>query len=136
MTDTIASSQSEQLPFFKDYYSQDDIRPGDKVSVLWYYFPRAGDEFKLERGDMLEIVGLWDDGWGTAVRLDERAENFEFNKAYGGQSIFPSSEIKAFPVSSSHRSSSNCLLTMTISARVRVSTSALEENNRRRHFRL
>ena len=54
--------QSEQLPYFKDYYSSDDIHPGDKVSTLWAYSPRAPDEFELVRGDMLKVVGIWDDG--------------------------------------------------------------------------
>ena len=56
------SPQSEQLPFFKDYYSSDDIHPGDKVATLWAYSPRAPDEFELERGDMIKVVGIWDDG--------------------------------------------------------------------------
>jgi hypothetical protein len=53
---------SEQLPYFRDYYSNEDIHPGDKVSVLWAYAPRAPDEFELDRGDMLKVVGIWDDG--------------------------------------------------------------------------
>ncbi|KAL2260758.1 hypothetical protein VTK26DRAFT_5150 [Humicola hyalothermophila] len=73
----VASQQSEQLPFFKDYYSQDDIHPGDRVAVLWAYQPRAADEFALERGDMLKVVGIWDDGWATGVFVDERVEQWE-----------------------------------------------------------
>lgn len=63
-------------PFFKDYYSQDDIHLADKVAVLWAYQPRAPDEFALERGDMLKVVGIWDDGWATGVMLDERADEW------------------------------------------------------------
>jgi hypothetical protein len=73
----VASGQSEQLPFFKDYYSSDDIHPNDKVSVLWAYQPRAGDEFELERGDMLKVVGIWDDGWATGIRINQRAEEYD-----------------------------------------------------------
>lgn len=73
----MASQQSEQLPFFKDYYSQDDIHPADKVAVLWAYQPRAADEFSLERGDMIKVVGIWDDGWATGIMLDERADDWE-----------------------------------------------------------
>ncbi|KFY23556.1 hypothetical protein V493_05808 [Pseudogymnoascus sp. VKM F-4281 (FW-2241)] len=73
----IASQQSEQLAYFKDYYSQDEIHPGDKVSTLWAYQPRAGDEFMLERGDMLKVVGIWDDGWATGVIVDDRAEEWD-----------------------------------------------------------
>lgn len=65
--------QSEQLLSFKDYYSVDEIHPGDKVAVLWAYQPRATDEFALERGDMLKVAGIWDDGWATGVMINERA---------------------------------------------------------------
>lgn len=107
----MASQQSEQLPFFKDYYSQDDIHPGDRVAVLWAYQPRAADEFSLERGDMLKVVGIWDDGWATGVLLDERAEEWEArrqaqrdsgvsNTSGRGRDPSPpvSGEIKAFPL--------------------------------------
>ncbi|KAF8417074.1 hypothetical protein EV426DRAFT_540753 [Tirmania nivea] len=72
----VGSPVSEQLPYFKDYYSKDDIHPDDKVSVLWAYSPRAADEFELERGDMLKVVGIWDDGWATGIRLNDRAEDY------------------------------------------------------------
>ncbi|KIX00004.1 uncharacterized protein Z518_10931 [Rhinocladiella mackenziei CBS 650.93] len=106
----VASGQSEQLPFFKDYYSNDDIHPGDKVSVLWAYQPRAGDEFELERGDMLKVVGIWDDGWATGVRINDRAEDYDGKhkvqrdsgvsngSAARDESPTPSGEIKAFPL--------------------------------------
>lgn len=105
----VASGQSEQLPFFKDYYSNEDIHPGDKVSTLWAYQPRAGDEFELERGDMLKVVGIWDDGWATGVRIDDRAEDYEgkhksqrdsgvSNGSNRQESPEPSGEIKAFPL--------------------------------------
>jgi len=107
----MASQQSEQLPFFKDYYSQDDIHPGDRVAVLWAYQPRAGDEFSLERGDMLKVVGIWDDGWATGVMVDERAEEWEArrqaqrdsgvsNTSGRPRDTSPpvSGEIKAFPL--------------------------------------
>ncbi|EHY59272.1 hypothetical protein HRR83_001460 [Exophiala dermatitidis] len=107
----VGSGQSEQLPFFKDYYSNDDIHPGDKVAVLWAYQPRAGDEFELERGDMLKVVGIWDDGWATGVRLNERAEDYDgkehqlqrdsgVSNVTGArqESPTPPGEIKAFPL--------------------------------------
>lgn len=68
--------QSEQLNFFKDYYSQDEIHPGDLVSTLWAYEPRAADEFALERGDMIKVLGIWDDGWATGVRVRLKAEDW------------------------------------------------------------
>ena len=106
----VTSGQSEQLPFFKDYYSEDEIHPNDKVATLWAYQPRAGDEFELERGDMLKVVGIWDDGWATGVRINERAEDYDpkrkiqrdsgvSNGSGRGDSPPPSGELKAFPVS-------------------------------------
>ncbi|QKX58366.1 uncharacterized protein TRUGW13939_05488 [Talaromyces rugulosus] len=107
----VGSGQSEQLPYFRDYYSQDDIHPNEKVSVLWAYQPRAADEFDLDRGDMLKIVGIWDDGWATGVRINERAEEFDethnaqrdsgvSNGSRGDSNSPPSArgEIKAFPL--------------------------------------
>ncbi|TVY71465.1 hypothetical protein LSUE1_G007366 [Lachnellula suecica] len=106
----VASQQSEQLPFFKDYYSSDEIHPGDKVATLWAYQPRAGDEFALERGDMLKVVGIWDDGWATGVLIDERAEEWDAKRSAqrdsgvsntsGRRDESPavSGEIKAFPL--------------------------------------
>ncbi|KAI2606919.1 uncharacterized protein GGS25DRAFT_522435 [Hypoxylon fragiforme] len=107
----VNSQQSEQLPFFKDYYSQDDIHPGERVATLWAYQPRAADEFALERGDMLKVVGIWDDGWATGVLLDERADEWESRKqaqrdsgvsntSGRGRDSSPAAggEIKAFPL--------------------------------------
>lgn len=104
------SGQSEQLPFFRDYYSEDDIYPGDKVAVLWAYQPRAGDEFGLDRGEMLKVIAIWDDGWATGVRLPESAEDFDARQREQRDSGIshisqkplispaPTSEIKAFPL--------------------------------------
>ncbi|KAL9596757.1 MAG: hypothetical protein Q9219_005582 [cf. Caloplaca sp. 3 TL-2023] len=109
----VASGQSEQLQSFKDYYSQDEIHPGDAVATLWAYQPRAGDEFELERGDMIKIVGIWDDGWATGVRLSDKVEAYEAQRkllrdsgvshgtARRRDSPSPSGEVKAFPVSQS-----------------------------------
>lgn len=106
----VNSGQSEQLAAFKDYYSSEEIHPNDKVSVLWAYQPRAGDEFELERGDMLKVVGIWDDGWATGVRIDGRAEDYDGKhkmqrdsgvsngSAARAQSPPPNGEIKAFPL--------------------------------------
>lgn len=110
----VASGQSEQLGFFKDYYSQEEIRPNDVVATLWAYQPRANDEFELERGDMLKVVGIWDDGWATGVRVRERAEEWEARRrenrdsgvSNGSNRPRPASptategDIKAFPVCS------------------------------------
>ncbi|OJJ50804.1 hypothetical protein ASPZODRAFT_56634 [Penicilliopsis zonata CBS 506.65] len=108
--EAVTSGQSEQLPFFRDYYSQDDIYAGDQVAVLWAYQPRAGDEFELDRGEMLKVIGIWDDGWATGVRLPERAEDFDAmhreqrdsGVSHGSRRLAvspaPSGDIKAFPL--------------------------------------
>ncbi|KAJ5713030.1 uncharacterized protein N7483_010211 [Penicillium malachiteum] len=108
--EAVTSGQSEQLSYFRDYYSQDDIQPGDHVAVLWAYSPRAGDEFELDRGEMLKVIGIWDDGWATGVRVHERAEDYDIRHreqrdsgvSHGskrpGSSPAPSGEIKAFPL--------------------------------------
>ncbi|GLI74348.1 hypothetical protein PoHVEF18_002585 [Penicillium ochrochloron] len=107
--EAVTSGQSEQLSYFRDYYSQDDIQPGDKVAALWAYSPRAGDEFELDRGEMLKVIGIWDDGWATGVRLGERAEDYDIHREQRdsgvsngshrpGPSPAPSGEIKAFPL--------------------------------------
>ncbi|KAL9039196.1 MAG: hypothetical protein Q9180_002671, partial [Flavoplaca navasiana] len=106
----MASGQSEQLQAFKDYYSPDEIHPGDAVATLWAYQPRAGDEFELERGDMLKVVGIWDDGWATGVRIRDRVETYEAKRrlqrdsgvshgtARRAESSSPDGEVKAFPL--------------------------------------
>ncbi|KAL1303599.1 hypothetical protein AAFC00_006963 [Neodothiora populina] len=101
------TTQSEQLDFFKDYYSQDEIRPHDLVSTLWAYQPRARDEFELERGDMLKVLGIWDDGWATGVRVRLQAEDWRGDDKSQRDSGMSSSrtnspeeygEVKAFPL--------------------------------------
>ena len=104
----ITSVQSEELTFSNDYYSEDQIHLYDKVACVCAYIARASDEFHLERGDILEVVGIWDDGWATGIRLNERAE--DYNREYKTQrdsnvskrsrrdSLLLKGEPKAFPV--------------------------------------
>lgn len=143
----VASGQSEQLQFFKDYYSQDEIHPNDVVAVLWAYQPRANDEFELERGDMLKVVGIWDDGWATGVRVKEKAEEWETRRkenrdsgvSNGSKGPRPQSpaategDIKAFPVSE-HQPAPHPGMTITDinPAGVRMSSTALAKDDRRR----
>lgn len=108
--DGLTSGQSEQLSAFQDYYSQDDIHPGDKVAVLWAYQPRAGDEFALDRGEMLKVIGIWDDGWATGIRIPETAEDHDARhreqrdsgvsngSRRAATSPAPVGDIKAFPL--------------------------------------
>lgn len=99
-----STDHSERLTSFKDHYSPDDIHPNDEVAVLWPYLPRAPDEFQLERGEMLRIVGIWDDGWATGYKVNSRAEDWGVGSS-GRQSIAGSIMtgrgvgVKAFPVS-------------------------------------
>lgn len=102
-----SQGQSEQLNFFKDYYSQDEIHPGDLVATLWAYEPRAADEFQLERGDMVKVLGIWDDGWATGVRVRQRADDWrpedKTQRDSGLSSQQPpdtaeDGEVKAFPL--------------------------------------
>ncbi|SMQ53991.1 unnamed protein product [Zymoseptoria tritici ST99CH_3D7] len=100
--------QSEQLDFFKDYYSQDEIRPGNLVSTLWAYEPRAADEFALERGDMVKVLGIWDDGWATGTRVRQRAAEWKpdgeiqrdsgLSSSHGKRKTLDEGEVKAFPL--------------------------------------
>lgn len=98
--------ESEQMESFKDYYSADEIHPGNLVSTLWAYSPRAPDEFELERGDMIKIVGIWDDGWATGVKVTRRADEWEPQRDPHRDSGVSSNnaplpnggEVKAFPV--------------------------------------
>ena len=101
------TTQSEQLDFFKDYYSQDEIRSQDIVATLWAYQPHAGDEFELERGDMLKVLGIWDDGWATGVRIRMHAEDWRGDDKLqrdsgmsGSRANTPEEygEVKAFPL--------------------------------------
>jgi hypothetical protein len=104
---TYSPTGQEQLPFFKDYYSQNNIYTGDKVAVLWPYEPKAQDEFGLERGDVLEVVGIWDDGWATGIKLDQTPEEVierkrqQRDSGVSGRRASPAprdSTIKAFPL--------------------------------------
>lgn len=105
-----AFNQSERMEAFKDYYSSNEIRPDDAVATLWAYQPRANDEFELERGDMIRIVGIWDDGWATGIRLNQNAEDWEPEHSAhrdsgvsgnrGEEESPPANgDVKAFPVS-------------------------------------
>jgi|ERR1700722_2995944 hypothetical protein len=50
------------------------MHTNSRVSVLWPYKPRETDEFALDRGEMLQILRIYDDQWADGYRLGERAE--------------------------------------------------------------
>jgi hypothetical protein len=96
-----SGAQSEQLAFFKDYYSSDEIHPTDIVAALWAYEPRAADEFQLDRGDLVKVVGIWDDGWATGVRARGKAEDWKPNMHRDSgmtEAQQLNGEVKAFPL--------------------------------------
>jgi hypothetical protein len=137
------SQDSDQIDSFKDYYSADEIYTGDIVSVLWAYQPRAEDEWELERGDMLRIVGIWDDGWATAERVGTRADDWEAGGGSGGATprqrdsvvggIGDGGAVKAFPVSPRiARIVTNLTRLLTIDiACLRLLATTLEKSHRR-----
>lgn len=65
------------VPGFKDAYSDSMITVGSLVATLWSYQPQTQDEFNLERGDMLEVVGVWGDGWATGRFSADRIDAWE-----------------------------------------------------------
>ena len=91
------------LSEFKDYYSEDDIHIDDVVSVLWEYQPQLEDEFDLERGQMILVVGLWNDAWGIGMLTGlDAAEHSSLRVAQLGAMMNwhrMSKDIGAFPVS-------------------------------------
>jgi hypothetical protein len=95
------SNPTESLGRFKDYYSQDEIYDGDLVSVVWAYEARAADEFNLERGDMVRILSMWNDGWAVGVRVRSKAEHWPINSGEenkGDGSASSLGDCKAFPL--------------------------------------
>ena len=93
----VSQGQSERVDFFEDYYSQDNIHPGDLVATLWAHEPRAVDEFHLERGDMIKVLSFWDDGWGTGVRVRMRAEDWREESKIQHDTA-DAGEVKALPL--------------------------------------
>ena len=65
------------MPFFREPYSHSVFHAGDVVAVVWSYQPLTQDEFALERGDMIEIVNIWNDGWATGRFSPDRIDAWE-----------------------------------------------------------
>jgi hypothetical protein len=63
--ETLSGPTAPAVPSFRDPYSDSIFSAGDLVAVVWAYQPQTKDEFALERGDMIEIVSIWNDGWAT-----------------------------------------------------------------------
>ena len=82
-----------------DYYSDDTIYPDSIVATLWEYAPRAADEFRLQKGDMLKVIGFWDDGWATGWKIPGRAEYFDLRSHGTEDALGPADAVKVFPAS-------------------------------------
>lgn len=65
------------VPSFRDPHSDSVFHAGDLVAVVWSYQPLTQDEFALERGDMIEIVNIWNDGWATGRLSPDRVDAWE-----------------------------------------------------------
>jgi hypothetical protein len=46
---------------------------------------KTAAQIELDRGEMLRVIGIWDDGWATGVRLPERAEDQDLNSPARGE---------------------------------------------------
>jgi len=53
------------------------LEVGSLVAAIWSYQPQTLDEYALERGDMLEMVGIWNDGWATGRLSRDRVDVWE-----------------------------------------------------------
>lgn len=74
---------------------------------MWAYQPRASDEFELERGEMIKVMGIWDDGWATGMKITQTADEWDANRkiqrdsgmSNGSQRpVDTVGEVKAFPL--------------------------------------
>ena len=86
--------ESEQPPFPKDHYSDDQIFSENLIEVIWGFQARAADELTLERGQVLKVLRLWEDGWATGLMYPARAESLtdgEHKELFEGV-------VKAFPL--------------------------------------
>jgi hypothetical protein len=88
--------KSEQPSFFNDHYSNDKIFVRNLVSVIWSYQSKGADEFTLERGHVLKVVGMWDDGWARGVMYPARAESLTDGEHEG--EVPSEIERKTFPL--------------------------------------
>lgn len=62
-------SEAASVSVIADHYSTNAIVQQSDVVALWSYTPRLADEMALERGDVVRIENLYDDGWGLGRKL-------------------------------------------------------------------
>ena len=63
------ASEAASVSVVADHYSTNAILQHSEVVALWSYTPRLGDEMSLERGDVVCIENLYDDGWALGRKL-------------------------------------------------------------------
>ncbi|OLL26121.1 hypothetical protein NEOLI_000627 [Neolecta irregularis DAH-3] len=74
-TETISNSEgdmAESMNEYSDHYSSKIITPGSFAAALWTYEPKMADEMALERGDLVKIVAVWNDGWATGIKTSRK----------------------------------------------------------------
>jgi hypothetical protein len=62
-------SEAASVSVVSDHYSTNQIVRQSDVVALWSYTPRLADEMALERGDVVRIENLYDDGWALGRKL-------------------------------------------------------------------
>jgi len=75
--DKLSPPAAPTVPSFRDAYSDSIFTAGDLVAAVWSYQPQTKDEFALERGDMIEIVSISNDGWATGRFSSDRIDAWE-----------------------------------------------------------
>jgi hypothetical protein len=63
------ASEAASVSVVADHYSTNAIHPQSEVVALWSYTPRLQDEMALERGDVVRIENLYDDGWALGRKI-------------------------------------------------------------------
>ena len=66
---TSEGSEAASVSVVSDHYSSNQIVRQSDVVALWSYTPRLADEMALERGDVVRIENLYDDGWALGRKL-------------------------------------------------------------------
>jgi hypothetical protein len=95
LTTDLGFYSTPETIFRRNSYTQ---TPGP--SVLWSYKPRETDEFTLDRGEILQILRISDDGCADGYRLGERAEEWTCGTAQEPTLPAwhaPSLNVKTFP---------------------------------------
>ncbi|KTW32707.1 uncharacterized protein T551_00192 [Pneumocystis jirovecii RU7] len=77
-TSSVGEDRATVLPIImsiKDYYSDHQITRNTEVVALYMYEPKMPDEMTLERGDIIYVVSVWDDGWCSGIKIG-KMDNF------------------------------------------------------------